>query len=138
MYHIESVQLNELGYRAMFLVTESGHSFWAEWAQSKRTRDVAKDFGTLLLRIQTHGVDWAIRTGKMRVIDGGIFLAEIKSFSGVWRVACYSPSDAGTGLVLLKAFRGHQGTNKIPPHSLAELKKLASEAEVLLKETHDG
>jgi len=137
MYHIISVQLNDSNDRALFLVTDSERTFWNKWLGQSKTMQIAHSFRSLLLRIQENGWRWAVDTGKMRVLDGNLCLAEIKSFSGVWRVVCYYSQERTAQIVLLDAFRGHQGSDRIPPGSIEKYKKLAFEAERLLKKENN-
>jgi len=127
MFHVISVKLNDQGAQALFLVSESNRNFLSGWAKGKRTKAVAKNFTTLLLLIEKHGFGWALNSGKLICVDGDLGLFEMRSFSGVWRVACYFHSESWQ-MVMLKEFRGHQGSNRIPPGVLKDCKTLAREA----------
>lgn len=140
MYRIESVQLDKYGTKALFLVSESGHNFWSEWAKKKATKATAVNFASLIFRVQEKGLSWAIQTSKLRVIDGNLKMVEIKNFDGVWRVLCYMDETDLDNAIMLKRFRGHQGSNRIPPEILKQGKHLAEIAENILKEekNHDN
>jgi len=128
MYRIKSIRLDEEGTQSLFLVSENSRDFLTEWAKEKRTKSVAKSLTSLLIRMYKNGLDWALSSGKLRIIDGNLGFVELRDFSGVWRVACYLPNIKSKQMVLLREFRGHQGSNKIPPAVFEDCLQLVNEA----------
>lgn len=134
MHHIKSIQIDKKGTTALFLVSEGGHDFWSDWAKKKATRSLAAKFGSIIFRIQEKGTRWAVQSNKLRVLNGNIGVAEIKGFEGVWRVLCYIEDSDLSNAVMLKAFRGHQGSDQIPPEIIRQGNRLAGIAKEILKE----
>ena len=139
MYHIQVVRLNEKGIHALFLVPESNHEFWSDWVKKKSTKQVALGFASLITRIQAYGVAWAVKTNKLKTIDGNLGVVELKNFEGVWRALCYLQNENQQNrLVMLKEFRGHQGSDTIPPDILEQCRKLSEVARKLMMEERNN
>lgn len=136
-YSVKHVALDNLGNTAIFLVSKSGRDFLTEWSKDKRTRETAKRFVALFVRIKNVGVNWALKSSKARVIDGKVGLLEIKNFDDTWRVLCYFHVRTETDLVLLEEFKGHSGSAKIPPSILARCTQKAAIAKGLLEADND-
>lgn len=138
MYHIKSIQVNEQGVEALFLVSENNRDFWTDWKQDKRTLVIAKNFIELFIRIVNNGTRWAIATGKLKILDGNRGLIEMKNFGGVQRVLCYIHAEEPVNMVMLEEFEGHKGGSKIPASTMKRCSEKAAKARRLLEGEDSG
>ena len=138
MYHIKSIQLDTEGTVAFFLVSENDRDFLTGWKEKKQTKEVGANFIRLLININRHGYDWAFSSSKLKHLDGNLGLVEIKGFRGIWRVLSYLHESDQKQMVMLREFRGHQGSDKVPASLLEECRRLAEVAKRLIERELDN
>ncbi len=80
---------------------------------SSRTRESCHKLFKQIAKIIDYGVRVSCGTGKLRCLDSALGLYEIKGFDGVNREMAYVLCKEPAQIVLLRWFRGHQGSGNI-------------------------
>lgn len=86
-------------------------------------------------KIKSYGVQQACTANLLTPLDLQNNLFEIKNYDGVYReMSCIiTQHDKSTQIVLLFEFRGHQGTDSIPPDTIKRASRLANDAKRLIR-----
>lgn len=135
------------GYRLQDYTTPAGHTFWelvgnpngdgefAKMLRSSRKKRMAINLIRQIDKVIDRGIKQSCATGKMRLIDAGIGLYELKGYDGANREMAYVLYSEPLEVVLPFSFKGHQGSGNIH----LEIKKarpLAKIAMNLLEQMH--
>lgn len=132
------------GYELVKYQLDERHVFWELKNSSHNQSELQKAMADHRLRescrklfkqvekIIDYGVVASCQTGKLRCLDSEIGLYEIKGFDGVAREMAYIVCKDSAHIVLLRRFKGHQGSGNI--HKEIELARdLAAKASVQLE-----
>ena len=113
-----------------------GKSELQKLMDNPRTKGSCHKLFSQIAKIIDYGVRTSCGTGKLRCLDAALGLYEIKGFDGVNREMAYILCKEPAQVVLLRWFKGHQGSGNIQ----AEIdlsSKLAIEAAKQLKLVND-
>lgn len=106
-----------------------------DWSTDPKRKATLAKLLKQLQKIKEYGVRASCEANKLRLIDAGSNLYEVKGFDGVNReMTCCAVQDkyGSVEIVLLFAFRGHQGSNKNKGSDIKKGKRLSRIAYRLL------
>lgn len=124
------------GLSAIVLARENAASFIDKLLDNPRTRRRAGAITKAIAQVSKNGVEWAKQADKLKFLNAGLSLYELKIGGRVIRIMTYVHCDSVP--VYLFDFNGHQGkSRKIPRHIMDRGEKLAIIAARLMTEEHN-
>ena len=113
------------GYELIKYQLDEHHCFWELKSSSREQSELQKAMSDPRLseschklflqisKILDHGIPASCRTNKLRCLDPATGLYEVKGFDGAAREMAYIVCNDQAQIVLLRYFKGHQGSGNI-------------------------
>lgn len=136
-YRLRAVMYGEERLCYELIATNRSLSELERWESDPKRKEMARSLYQIVSRIKSQGLRASIRSKKLTPISSQDRIYEIKNFLGPWReMSCIIAEDAAGAIeiVLLFAFRGHQGSDGIPSNVLDKACDLAKVARDLLSQ----